>query len=159
MSRSLLDLVGKQRSLDGLASLAAWLDAKGSEREAGKVRDLVDDLKQVREAAVNGTTAEVLAVLRSQIGEGGLDASATALDQWSHGAISAHGDDLDALGELADLESDASRFPAWLSEQLQRAEQRRRGHPGLDSCCEGPGVGARRCASRHLGAHAAPAGR
>jgi len=30
----------------------------------------------------------------------------------------AHGDDLDALAELADLESDPSRFPAWLSEQL-----------------------------------------
>jgi DNA helicase-2/ATP-dependent DNA helicase PcrA len=118
MSRSLLDLVGKQRSIDGLASLAGWLDAKGSDREAGKVRDLADDLKQVRKAAENGTTAEVLAVLRSEIGEGGLDASATALDQWSHGAISAHGDDLDALGELADLESDASRFPDWLSEQL-----------------------------------------
>ena len=118
MSRSLLDLVGKQRSIDGLASLAGWLDAKGSAREAGKVRDLADDLKQVRNAAESGTTAEVLAVLRSQIGEGGLDASATALDQWSHGAVSAHGDDLDALGELADLESDASRFPAWLSEQL-----------------------------------------
>jgi DNA helicase-2/ATP-dependent DNA helicase PcrA len=118
MSGSLLDLVGKQRSIDGLASLAGWLDGKGSDREAGKVRDLADDLKQVRKAAENGTTAEVLAVLRSQIGEGGLDASATALDQWSHGAVSAHGDDLDALGELADLESDASRFPAWLSEQL-----------------------------------------
>ena len=115
MSRSLLDLVGKQRSVDGLASLAGWLEGKGSDREAGKVRDLADDLKQVRKAAENGTTAEILAVLRSQIGEGGLDASATALDQWSHGAISAHGDDLDALGELADLESDASRFPAWLS--------------------------------------------
>ncbi|MGD0945167.1 MAG: ATP-dependent DNA helicase UvrD2 [Acidimicrobiales bacterium] len=118
MSRSLLDLVGKQRSVDGLASLAGWLEGKGSAREAGKVRDLADDLKQVRKAAENGTTAEVLTVLRSQIGEGGLDASATALDQWSHGAIAAHGDDLDALGELADLESDASRFPAWLSEQL-----------------------------------------
>jgi DNA helicase-2/ATP-dependent DNA helicase PcrA len=118
MSRSLLDLVGKQRSVHGLVSLADWLEGKGSDREAGKVRDLADDLKKVRKAAENGTTGDVLAVLRSQIGEGGLDASATALDQWSHGAISAHGDDLDALGELADLESDASRFPAWLFEQL-----------------------------------------
>jgi DNA helicase-2/ATP-dependent DNA helicase PcrA len=118
MSSSLLELVGKQRSVDGLASLAGWLDAKGSAREAGKVRDLADDLMHVRTASENGTTAEVLAVLRSRIGEGGLDASATALDQWSHGAIAAHGDDLDALGELADLESDASQFPAWLSEQL-----------------------------------------
>ena len=118
MSGSLLDLIGKQRSMDGLASLADWLDSKGSDREAGKVRDLTNDLKQVRKVAERGTTAEVLAVLRSQIGEGGLDASATALDQWSHGDISAHGDDLDALGELADLERDASQFPAWLSEQL-----------------------------------------
>lgn len=118
MSRPLLDLVGKQRSVHGLASLADWLEGKGSDREAGKVRDLADDLKKVRKTAETGTTAEVLAVLRSQIGEGGLDASATALDKWSHGAISAHGDDLDALGELADLESDASRFPAWLFEQL-----------------------------------------
>jgi len=59
-----------------------------------------------------------LAVLRSQIGKGGLDASATALDRWSHGAIAAHGDDLDALVELAELESQASRFPEWLSAQL-----------------------------------------
>jgi DNA helicase-2/ATP-dependent DNA helicase PcrA len=118
MSSSLLDLVGRQRSVDGLASLAAWLEAKGSDREAGKVRDLAEDLRHVRKAAESGTTAEVLAVLRSRIGEGGLDASATAIDQWSHGAIAAHGDDLDALGELADLESDAGRFPDWLSEQL-----------------------------------------
>ncbi len=104
--------------MDGLVSLAGWLADKGSAREAGKVRDLADDLRQVRDAAESGTTAEVLAVLRSQIGEGGLDASATALDRWSHGAISAHGDDLDALGELADLENDASLFPSWLSEQL-----------------------------------------
>ena len=123
MSSSLLDLVGKQRSVNGLASLAGWLDGKGSDREAAKVRDLADDLKKVRKAAENGTTAEVLAVLRSQIGEGGLDASATALDQWSHGAISAHGDDLDALGELADLESDASRFPDWLSEAAAGARR------------------------------------
>jgi DNA helicase-2/ATP-dependent DNA helicase PcrA len=41
-----------------------------------------------------------------------------ALDQWSHGAGSAHGDDLDALSELADLEPDTGRFPAWLAEQL-----------------------------------------
>ncbi len=57
-------------------------------------------------------------MLRSHIGDGGLDASATALDQWSHGASAAHGDDLDALAELADLEGNPSRFPGWLSEQL-----------------------------------------
>jgi len=118
MSRSLLELVGRQRSVDSLVDLASWLDGKASTREADKLRALAQDLRQVRQAAESGTTADILAVLRSQIGAGGLDASATALDKWSHGAIAAHGDDLDALGELADLEADASRFPSWLSEQL-----------------------------------------
>jgi DNA helicase-2/ATP-dependent DNA helicase PcrA len=118
MSASLLDLVGKKTSVDELVGLADWLEGKGSDREAGKVRDLSDDVMLARKAAGSGTTADVLAVLRSQIGDGGLDASATALDQWSHGAGSAHGDDLDALTELAELEADPGRFPAWLSEQL-----------------------------------------
>jgi DNA helicase-2/ATP-dependent DNA helicase PcrA len=115
MSASLLDLVGKKCSVDGLAG---WLEGKGSAREADKVRGLADDVARVCNAAERGTTADILAVLRSHIGDGGLDASATALDQWSHGASAAHGDDLDALAELAYLESDSSRFPAWLSEQL-----------------------------------------
>jgi DNA helicase-2/ATP-dependent DNA helicase PcrA len=111
MSSSLLDLVSRNGSVDGLVSLSGWLEGKDSTREAGNI-------ERVRRAAEHGTTADVLAVLRSQIGDGGLDASATALDQWSHGAGSAHGDDLDALAELAELESDPSRFPQWLSEQL-----------------------------------------
>ena len=85
------------------------------------MRDLTDDVAIVREAASkNATTAGILAVVRSQIGDGGLDASATALDKWSHGAIAAHGDDLDALVELADLEPDPRLFPGWLSEQFGR---------------------------------------
>jgi DNA helicase-2/ATP-dependent DNA helicase PcrA len=118
MSASLLDLLSRKVSTDDLAGLADWLGDKGSDREAGKVRDLSDDLRRVRRAAQGGTTAHVLAVLRSQIGDGGLDASATAIDQWSHGAGSAHGDDLDALMELAELEDDPGRFPGWLAEQL-----------------------------------------
>ena len=118
MSASLLDLVARKGSVDDLFGLAGWLEDKGSEREAGKVRQLSDDLGRARRAARSGTTADVLAVLRSQIGDGGLDASASALDQWSHGAGSAHGDDLDALTELAELEADPSLFPGWLSDQL-----------------------------------------
>ena len=77
MSASLLDLVSQNSIADDLVSLAGWLEEKGSEREAGKVRDLADDIARVRRAARTGTTAAVLAVIRSQIGEGGLDASAT----------------------------------------------------------------------------------
>jgi DNA helicase-2/ATP-dependent DNA helicase PcrA len=118
MSASLLDLLAKQHSVEAMGSLAGWLEGKGSTREADKVRELAEDVGLVRHTAEGATTADILAVVRSQIGAGGLDASATALDRWSHGAIAAHADDLDALVELADLEPDPSRFPLWLSEQL-----------------------------------------
>ncbi|HXQ60224.1 MAG TPA: ATP-dependent DNA helicase UvrD2, partial [Acidimicrobiales bacterium] len=121
MSASLLDLVARNTSVEGLVNLAEWLEGKDNARESAKIRDLADDVRRVRSAARNGTTTQVLDVLRSQIGDGGLDASATALDQWSHGAGSAHGDDLDALTELAELESDPGRFAPWLSEQLSAA--------------------------------------
>jgi DNA helicase-2/ATP-dependent DNA helicase PcrA len=118
MSASLLDLVAKKTAVKDLTALAEWLESKGSEREGAKVADLTDDLIRARRAAASGSTTAVLAVLRSQIGEGGLDASARALDQWSQGAGSAHGDDLDALMELAELESDPGLFAGWLSTQL-----------------------------------------
>jgi len=118
MSASLLDLVAKQRAVGSLASLAGWLEAKGSDREAGKVRDLAGDVVLVRRAAQGATTAAVLSVVRNRIGDGGLDATAAALDQWSHGAIAAHGDDLAAMEELAELEPDPVLFGPWLADQL-----------------------------------------
>ncbi|HYA67442.1 MAG TPA: ATP-dependent DNA helicase UvrD2, partial [Acidimicrobiales bacterium] len=118
MSASLLDLVSKKTSIAALYALADWLDEKGNAREATRVRNLAGDIGLARSAAALGTTAAVLDVLRTRIGDGGLDASAGALDQWSRGAGAAHGDDLAALAELGDLEPDPSRFPAWLGEQL-----------------------------------------
>ncbi len=120
MSQSLLDLVARNRSTDGLSGLAGWLDGKGSGREAAKVRDLEADVVAVRRAASRrgASTASVLAVVRSRVGDGGLDASADALDRWSHGAIAAHADDLAALTELADLEPDPACFGEWLGEHL-----------------------------------------
>ena len=118
MSASLLDLVAKQASVEALGSLAGWLEGKGSGNDAAKVRDLAADVALVRNVAAGGTTASVLAAVRHRVGDGGLDASASALDSWSQGAIAAHGDDLEALAELADLEPDAGRFGSWLAGQL-----------------------------------------
>ena len=118
MSRGLYTLLGKQHSVADLHNLAAWLSGKESTREADKIVDLAVDVGKVRAAADGGTTADVIAVIRHEIGTGGLDASAGALDGWSHGAIAAHGDDLDTLAALADLEPDPSRFGAWLAEAL-----------------------------------------
>jgi DNA helicase-2/ATP-dependent DNA helicase PcrA len=120
MSQSLLDLVARRRSVDGLSNLSEWLEGKGSGRDADKVRYLAADVATVRRAAgrTGATTSSVLAVVRSRIGDGGLDASADALDRWSHGAIAAHADDLAALTELAHLEPDPAAFGGWLAALL-----------------------------------------
>jgi DNA helicase-2/ATP-dependent DNA helicase PcrA len=120
MSQSLLDLTAKRRSVEGLSNLAEWLESKGSRRESEKVRELAIDVADIRRAAgqSGATTASILAVVRSRVGDGGLDASVDALDRWSHGAIAAHADDLAALSELAELEPDPGRFNGWLSEHL-----------------------------------------
>jgi hypothetical protein len=120
MSQSLLDLVAKRHSVEGLSSLADWLGNKGSQREADKVRDFVADVTKVRQAAArsDANTSSVLTLVRSRVGDGGLDRSADALDRWSNGAIAAHGDDLAALAELAGLEPDPARFGSWLTEHL-----------------------------------------
>ncbi|HET6963986.1 MAG TPA: ATP-dependent DNA helicase UvrD2 [Acidimicrobiales bacterium] len=120
MGNGLLDLLARPRKLDSLEGLSAWLEGKGSTRDADKVDTFARDVALVRKAASKGT-AQVLRVVRRQVGGGGLDASATALDQWSHGAIAAHLDDLDALSELAELEPDPARFPAWLADRLAAA--------------------------------------
>ncbi len=120
MSQSLLDLVARSRSIGGLSNLADWLEGKGSLREGNKVRDFAADVSSVQRAATRegATTGSILAVIRSRIGGEGLDASAAALDRWSHGAIAAHADDLGALAELAELEPDPARFGGWLAEHL-----------------------------------------
>ena len=117
MSNGLLDLLARPRGLDGLEGLSIWLEEKGRAREADKVEAFRRDVDAVRRVSAKGTAA-ILKVVRGQIGGAGLDASATALDQWSHGAIAAHIDDLDALAEVAELEPDPERFPAWLAERL-----------------------------------------
>ena len=120
MSNGLLDLLARPRGLEGLEGLSLWLEEKGRAREADKLEAFCRDVEAVRRVSSKGTAA-ILRVVRRQIGGTGLDASATALDQWSHGAIAAHADDLDALAEVAELEPDPDRFPLWLAERLSAA--------------------------------------
>lgn len=122
MSNSLLDLLARPRTAESLESLSIWLEGRGSAREAEKIDAFARDVALVGRAASRGTAA-VLQVVRRQVGAGGLDATATALDQWSHGAIAAHLDDLDALVELAELEPDPQLFPGWLADQLSRGRK------------------------------------
>lgn len=119
MSERLLSWVAEQRSVEDLGRLANRLS---SERDAQRVAELAMDVVRVRKVAESGTTAEVLQVVRDEVGAGGLDASAAALDAWSHGAVSSHADDLEALSALAHLEPDPSRFGAWLGDALAAAD-------------------------------------
>jgi DNA helicase-2/ATP-dependent DNA helicase PcrA len=111
----LLGWISEQRSVEALLRLAGRIS---SERDAAKVLDVARDVADVRKAAERGTTAEVLAVVRHDVGAGGLDASASALDGWSHGSVASHADDLDALAALAHLEPRPGRFGAWLGDAL-----------------------------------------
>jgi DNA helicase-2/ATP-dependent DNA helicase PcrA len=115
----LLTWISEQRSVDALLRLAGRMT---SERDAAKVLDLARDVAEVRRAAERGTTAAVLSVVRNDVGSGGLDASALALDGWSHGSVASHADDLDALMALAHLEPAPGRFGSWLADALSAGD-------------------------------------
>lgn len=119
MGDRVLTWVSEQRSVDGLVRLANRIT---NERDSAKVLDIARDVADVRRAAAGGTTADVLHVVRNEVGAGGLDASASALDGWSHGAVASHADDLDALAALAHLEPDPSRFGSWLADALAQGD-------------------------------------
>jgi DNA helicase-2/ATP-dependent DNA helicase PcrA len=119
MGDRVLSWVSEQRSVNDLQRLAGRIT---NERDAAKVLDIARDVADVRRAAEGGDTAAVLEVIRNDVGAGGLDASASALDGWSHGAVSSHTDDLDALAALAHLEPDPGRFGDWLADALSQGD-------------------------------------
>ena len=98
--------------------MITWLDAKNRDRDARKVSEFLGDLMAVRKIAVDGATVNVLDEIRYRVGSDGLEQSAASLDGWSHGGVASHRDDLDALGVLAHLEADPSRFGRWLADAL-----------------------------------------
>ena len=118
MRPSLLDLIGRQRSVAEVDRLIGWLEGKSSDRDALKASEFLADLVAVRKVADSGSTLEVLDEIRFRVGSDGLDQSATSLDDWSHGAVASHRDDLDALMVLAQLQPDPAQFGPWLAEAL-----------------------------------------
>ena len=106
-----------------LARLRAIGDRIDDTKVAAKMGDLVDDLALVAKAAADGTTREVLAVVKDRVGLGGamglLDASRAG-----EGG-SSHLDDLEALEQVAGLHPDPATFESWL-----RTVFRREAEPG-----------------------------
>ncbi len=111
------DWVGDNPSLAALGRLAERLREP---RDGQRIRDFVHDVAVLRDAVAGGAdTRTLLTLVRDRVGLGAaldsrLDASKRALHR------SSHGDDLDALVRVADLEPDPARFGAWLRERLER---------------------------------------
>ncbi len=103
-------------SIGQLRGLVDQLDPSHQERFGG----YLDDLRSLEEAITDGAdTAACLRLIRGRIGLGeamdALDASRTRPEG------SSHGDDLDALEQLAALQPDPAGFQGWLTERLQVA--------------------------------------
>ena len=87
------------------------------EKDFGKVLDLADDLRLVVDAGRQGTTRDILEVVRDDVG---LGAAMSLLDRTGGGQGSSHLDDLEGLLGVADLHPEAATFEAWLRELFQR---------------------------------------
>ena len=81
------------------------------DKEAAKVLRLADDLAAVIAAARNGTTRDVLEVVRDDVG---LGTAMGMLDRTGGGQGSSHLDDLEGLLGVADLHPDPAGFEPWL---------------------------------------------
>lgn len=102
---------GERTRVRDVRAAAARMD---DARVAGKVNGLADDLQMVIDAAREGTTRDVLGVVRDRVGLGG----AMALLDSSGTAAASHLDDLEALEQVADLHPDPGGFEPWLRDLL-----------------------------------------
>lgn len=105
---------GSRWSIRQLEQVADLLDGTHQERFAGYLADL----RALERAITDGAdTARCLWVIRARIGLGeamdALDASRSRPEG------SSHGDDLDALEQLAALQPDPAAFAGWLADRLR----------------------------------------
>ncbi|TVR22574.1 MAG: ATP-dependent DNA helicase UvrD2 [Nitriliruptor sp.] len=105
---------GSSWSIRALEQVCDQLDGTHRERFTG----YLDDLRHLEAAITDGAdTARCLWVVRNRIGLGeamdALDASRSRPEG------SSHGDDLDALEQLATLQPDPAAFAGWLVERLR----------------------------------------
>ncbi|MBY5163118.1 ATP-dependent DNA helicase UvrD2 [Salsipaludibacter albus] len=106
-------LRGRRFSMDRLRTVSEVL----STTHATRWDDYLDDVQALSDAITDGAeTAACLQLIRSRIGLG--EAMDTLDASRSRPEGSSHGDDLDALAQLALLEPDPANFGPWLRDQL-----------------------------------------
>jgi DNA helicase-2/ATP-dependent DNA helicase PcrA len=114
MAPRVAEWVTEQGDAVGLRRLA---DRLTSPKDATTVGELVDDLLSLRAAARRGaTTRELLDLLVDDVGLAGAVATLDATRRGTNRA--SQGDDLTAIGHLADLHPDPGSFEPWLRRQL-----------------------------------------
>ena len=86
------------------------------DKDADKVDRLVNDLQLVATAVTRGPTAHALRTIRDQVG---LGTAMEMLDQSKGGEGSSHLDDLEALVQVAALQTNPAQFESWLRARLQ----------------------------------------
>ena len=86
------------------------------DKDADKVDRLVADLQVVADAVQRGPTAQALRTIRDRVG---LGTAMEMLDRSKGGEGSSHLDDLEALVQVAALQTDPTRFEPWLRARLQ----------------------------------------
>ncbi len=107
-------LRGPRFSMDQLRAIEDTL----STTHADRWRGYLDDLQVLTDAITDGAdTARVLWLIRNRVGLG--EAMATLDSAKSRPEGSSHGDDLDALDQLAALHPDPVTFREWLVESLR----------------------------------------
>ncbi len=108
-------LRGPRFSMDQLRAIEDTL----STTHADRWRGYLDDLQVLTDAITDGAdTARVLWLIRNHVGLG--EAMATLDSAKSRPEGSSHGDDLDALDQLAALHDDPVTFREWLVEALRQ---------------------------------------
>jgi len=116
LSPRLREWVAEQTDLNGLTRLAGRLR---EDRDTERVLGLVSDIETLAGDGRVRTTTEILVAIRYGVG---LGATVETLDSTSRDrATGAHGDDLDALTDMAALQPDPTVFERWLRAQLSRS--------------------------------------
>ena len=116
LSPRLREWVAEQSDPAGLTRLAGRLR---EERDTERVLGLVVDIERLAGDGSERTTGEVLQAIRDEIG---LGATVDSLDSTGRDQVmGAHGDDLAALIELAELQPEPAAFEEWLRSHLSRA--------------------------------------
>jgi DNA helicase-2/ATP-dependent DNA helicase PcrA len=116
LSPKVIEWMGEQSDLAGVRRLAGRLKGK----DADKVMAFASDAEQLVARAGEGTTAQLLEFVRSEMG---LDQTMTTLDASHRGRNSAaHTDDLRALVALGRLHPEITGFAGWLARALNQPD-------------------------------------